>query len=304
MQQPANELLRADPLVQLVQRDNFIGWVFGIDYESAQVMTNDAWKAAAQGIPHNCFLVASSFDPDQFARSSLLDREVILLRVTGSAKLPQENDLIRTKIDHYQRQLGAFEADGVRDYDDLTLNQLQFGGLECRVLGTFYVDNGELRLGSDLESFAAASRLRVYRPRGEALSTIVNYVDPLRRAAAAAEAALLGIAQPPAPFRVGTVRYTSTIRLHRGPGEPQVEVRIQPADFLARRTAVLGMTRTGKSNMVKQTVAVVKRVADHAGTSIGQIIYDINGEYANANQQDQGALADVFPGANCSLPNA
>ncbi|MCX7754806.1 MAG: hypothetical protein N2117_06115, partial [Anaerolineales bacterium] len=28
---------------------------------------------------------------------------------------------------------------------------------------------------------------------------------------------------------------------------------------------------------------------------IGQIIYDINGEYANANQQDKGALADIYP---------
>lgn len=55
------------------------------------------------------------------------------------------------------------------------------------------------------------------------------------------------------------------------------------------------MTRTGKSNMVKQTVAVVKRVADEGGTRIGQLIYDMNGEYANANQQDHGALAEVYP---------
>jgi len=75
-----------------------------------------------------------------------------------------------------------------------------------------------------------------------------------------------------------------------------VEVSIQPSDFLARRTAVLGMTRTGKSNMVKQTVAVVKRVADTSGVPIGQIIYDINGEYANANSIDKGSLADVYQG--------
>jgi len=34
-------------------------------------------------------------------------------------------------------------------------------------------------------------------------------------------------------------------------------VRIQPTDFLSRRTAVLGMTRTGKSNTVKTTVSAV-----------------------------------------------
>jgi hypothetical protein len=35
--------------------------------------------------------------------------------------------------------------------------------------------------------------------------------------------------------------------------------------------------------------------ADEGGVSIGQIIYDINGEYANANRQDIGAIADIYP---------
>ena len=42
------------------------------------------------------------------------------------------------------------------------------------------------------------------------------------------------------------------------------------------------MTRTGKSNMIKQTVSVVKDISDTYGLKIGQLIYDINGEYANA----------------------
>jgi hypothetical protein len=47
--------------------------------------------------------------------------------------------------------------------------------------------------------------------------------------------------------------------------------------------------------MIKQLVAVVKRVADEGGINIGQIIYDVNGEYANANQQDKGSIADIYP---------
>ncbi|WP_372718045.1 helicase HerA domain-containing protein [Novipirellula sp.] len=78
-------------------------------------------------------------------------------------------------------------------------------------------------------------------------------------------------------------------------GDEQVEFNIQAVDFLARRTAVFGMTRTGKSNMVKKLVSVVKRTADQTGLKIGQIIYDLNGEYANANQQDDGAIADIYP---------
>jgi hypothetical protein len=293
--QNIDTILQHTPLVQLIQEENFVGWIYSIDYDTALVMTNDLWKTNALGIPHNCFLVAASFNPKAFASSSQEEREVILLRVISSAKLPQDDDLVRAKIDHFQRQTEVYRPEGARDYDDITRNQMQFGGLECRVLGTFYEKDNELWLGSDLESFVNAARLNVYRPRGEALKIIVNHVDPLRRQAALEEAAELGLSKPVDPFQIGTVRYTSTARLHRGDEKEMVAVCIQPSDFLARRTAVLGMTRTGKSNMVKQMVSVVKKVADEGGITIGQIIYDINGEYANANRQDKGAIADVFP---------
>jgi hypothetical protein len=258
-------------------------------------MTNDLWKYQALGIPHNCFLVATSLNPDDMANSPEEDREIILLRVIGSSKLPQDDDLVRTKIQYFQERKEIFPNES-RDIDDITQNQLQFGGLKCRVLGTFFASDGELWLGSDLESFATATRLNVYRPHGDALLTIVNYVDPVRKRNMIEDAQRLGLSGTIHPFRVGTVRYTSTDRLHRRDQRAEiVPVFVQPSDFLARRTAVLGMTRTGKSNMIKQMVAVVKKVADESNAMIGQIIYDINGEYANANQQDKGALADIYP---------
>ena len=290
-----NALMEQHPLAQIIQTENFVGWTYSIDYDKALVMTNDLWKSRASGIPHNCFLVAATFDPERFAEVGESEREVILLRVVGSARLPQHDDLVRTKIDNFQDQTDIFGTTNERGFDELTLNQLQFGGLECHVLGTFFFRDGSLWLGSDLESFFNASRLNVYRPTNDALESIVNYVDPIRKSKAAEDAVELGIVKPIEPLRIGTVRYTSTDRLHRQKDEDKVPVFIQPSDFLARRTAVLGMTRTGKSNMVKQTVAVVKRVADEGGISIGQIIYDINGEYANANQQDKGAIADIYP---------
>jgi hypothetical protein len=39
----------------------------------------------------------------------------------------------------------------------------------------------------------------------------------------------------------------------------------------------------------------VKHTSDDFNLKIGQIIYDLNGEYSNANQQDKGSLAEVFP---------
>lgn len=88
--------------------------------------------------------------------------------------------------------------------------------------------------------------------------------------------------------------------MHRRPGTPLVDVLIQPSDFLARRTAVLGMTRTGKSNTVKTTVSAVGLAALRDGIRIGQLIFDVNGEYANANHQDDGSsIADVFNNTIC-----
>ena len=255
-------LLKDDYLVQMLQKDNFVGWVYSIDYDFALVVTNDLWKAKVQGIPHNCFLIAASFNPDNYQNVPEEEREIILLRVIGTAKLPQDNDMIRTKIDNYQRQTDIFVNDLNKDFDDITKNMLQFGGLECRVLGTFFVRDNELWLGSDIESFAVAARLNVYRPKGKALETIVNYVDPIRKNKAIEDAMALGIYNPINPFNIGTVRYTSTDRLHRGSSEEKVPFFIQPSDFLARRTAVLGMTRTGKSNMIKQTVSVIKQISD------------------------------------------
>ena len=291
----ANEILSQDTLARLIQLDFFVGWTYSIDYEIALVMTNDLWKAKALGIPHNCFLIAASFDPEQFASVPEEDQEIILLRVLGSAKLPQDDDMVRTKIDYFKESKELFRVDG-RDIDDITLNELQFGGLKCRVLGTFFVSDEELWLGSDIESFSTAARLNVYRPHGDVLNTIVNYVDPIRRRDAEEAAEELGLGMNIQPFQIGTIRYTSTDRLHRR-HEKSIKVPsyVQPSDFLARRTAVLGMTRTGKSNMIKQTVSVVKRVADESGAKIGQIIYDINGEYANPNQQDEGAIGDIYP---------
>ena len=287
-----DKVFKSDPLVMLAQKNNFVGWVYGIDYEHALVMTNDLWKARVNGIPHNCFLVAATFDPERYSEAKEIDREVILLRVTGSAKLPQDDDLVRTKIDHFQDQEGSFEESAT--FDDLTLNQIQFGGLKCRILGTFYMHDNRLWLGSDIESFSLASRLRVYRPNDEALEQIINHTDPIRAEAMAKDAAELGLKKIIEPIPIGVIRYTSTDRLHRKRAMTSVRVYMQPADFLARRTAVLGMTRTGKSNMLKQTVAMVKRVSDNAGLPIGQIIFDINGEYANANQQDKGAISEVY----------
>jgi hypothetical protein len=278
--------MQTDPLAQLIQEDQFVGWVFQIDYESAAVITNDVWKTQANGIPRNCFLLATSIVTGEPAG------EVILLRVMGSAPLPVEDKLIGLKIADLKNR--AVKAIG-QEMDNLTKSEIQFSGLACRILGTFYNQNGALRLGADIESYLNAAELRVYCPKAAVLETIINYVSPERAIATAEDAQRLGFKGALPRFPIGTVRFTSTDRLHRRDAASRVVFNLNAVDFLARRTGVFGMTRTGKSNTVKQLVSVVMRTSSQCGLKIGQIIYDLNGEYANANQQDKGSIAEVYP---------
>lgn len=284
--------LAKDELLTLIQKENFVGWIYSIDYEKALVITNDLWKSNVKGIPHNSFLLATAFEPDKYGETDEVDKEVILLRVIGSCRLPQDDDMIKTKIDNYQNKTRVFNNE--TDFDSLTRNRLQFGGLECRVLGTFYMKQQELNLGSDVETFYTSLQMRVFMPTLKSLEKVVNFVDPIRKKRSFEDFKELGIQGEVSPFRIGTVRYTSTDRLHRAEEVDKVKFYIQPADFLARRTAVLGMTRTGKSNMIKQTVSVVKEISNAHNMKIGQLIFDINGEYANANKQDSGSISTIF----------
>lgn len=296
----ANQIMAStNPLIGLLgdYKQNLVGYVYSMNFNEALILTNDAWKAKVGGIPHYSFLVASAFDPEKFTDSDEIDREAILLRVLGPTNLPQDADLLRTRIEHNQRRTPEeiFTQDAHDGLDPITHSELQYGGLRCRILGTFYMEKGNLRLGSDIENFMSSTRLRVFKPRGPALEKIVNHVNPEILNKAREEAEKAGFKGLPSPIKIVTVRYTSTSRMHRGDGEPLVPVMIQPTDFLSRRTAVFGMTRTGKSNTVKTTVASVHMAAMKDGIKVGQIIFDLNGEYANANHQDDGSsIADVF----------
>jgi hypothetical protein len=267
----------------LIQDGQFVGWVYQMDYEQALILTHDEWKLRARGVPLNCFLVAAAG-----GKKTEAPREILLLRVTGPAALPLDDKAAQAKIEACQGRAADQAADTTKD-------EFQFGGLKCRVLGTFYERDGRLRLGSDIESYASAAQLAVYRPIGTALEKIVNYISPERAIAAEEEARRLGLSGELPRFPIGAVRYASTDRLHRSEGAEPATFHLNAVDFLARRTAVFGMTRTGKSNTVKQLVSVVMRTGMEHGLKIGQIIYDLNGEYANANQQDQGSIAEVYP---------
>ena len=87
--------------------------------------------------------------------------------------------------------------------------------------------------------------------------------------------------------KIGEVRYASTDRPFQEIS--RVPVEITPTDLLNQRTALFGMTRTGKSNTTKIILKSIFQLRWESNERIGQLVFDPNGEYANENIQDKGA---------------
>lgn len=292
---PLVSLLAKDPSEAATHDARRIGFTLTMDYSEALVMVHDSWRNRVEGVPHNSYLLAATFDPSKFASTPAVDRRVILLRVTGRAPIETDSEHLRAITQFFQENPDV-KSGRLEGLEPITVNKMSWTGMRCHILGTFFVgQDGQLRMGTDIEDVFATRMMLVYKPTPSALETIVNYVDPDRRKKAEEEARASGVGTP-VPFQIGTVRYTSTQHMAELGDSTKVPVYISPVDFLARRTAVFGMTRTGKSNTTKTMVSQVATTSFQTGQPIGQLIFDINGEYSNANQQDSGsAINDVFP---------
>lgn len=281
-----------------------------LDYEYAQVLVSDAWKHRVKGIPQGTFLLAFYDGEDGV-------KEAILLRALTPSKLPTDNNVVSSMIEYYKNGLdisGRAGSSRNSKLDDFTRYEFSFSGLQCRVLGAFYklkrkvVQDGEeslvenLEFGADLENFYSANNYSVYKATDQVLHKIVNQRDGSI------------IAGNENEFKIGAVRYSSSRRFQASSSD--VEVYISPQDFIGKRTALFGMTRTGKSNTVKKIIEATAEISKKAPNVIlanspselppftsegapqypvGQIIFDVNGEYANPNLQDEGtAIYELY----------
>jgi len=272
-----------DLLGSLIQKEQYVGEVFSIDYEEATVEIHDHHRKDVGGIPGLCFLIATRMGPDDTDIDyTLEDTSVILLRVMDAAPLPNDQEALRIRAEAAQRAAGeeTKHCDHAEMMDPQTHNILSFAGLKCRVVGTFFLDknaHGDLALkfGSDISNFYPNKGLKVYKPNGQALQKIVNHRDFNRDDLASAE-----------EVEVGEVRYASTNRTFQGVSD--VKVRLTPGDLLGQKTALFGITRIGKSNTTKIIAQSVFALRWSAQLRIGQVIFDPDGEYANENVQDAG----------------
>ena len=274
---------------ELIQPEQYVGDIYSISYGSALVQIHDKYRQDVGGIPSLCFLIATRLNPEtdeiDFTKE---DSSIVLLRVMDSSPLPNNAEAERIRVEVAQRVAGtSTNWDASEAMDAITANLLSFAGVKCRVVGTFFLQAGKdgsgkptlsLRFGSDLSNYYPNRGLKVYKPNATALERIVNYRDP-ERLKSEISASMV---------QIGEVRYASTNRDYQSINN--VPVSIMPGDLLSQKTALFGMTRSGKSNTTK---IIVKSVFDLryetvAPRRIGQLIFDANGEYANENTQDAG----------------
>ncbi len=86
-------------------------------------------------------------------------------------------------------------------------------------------------------------------------------------------------------FSIGKLRMTECRLPLPDKSLPNVDIYLSTDDFLGCRTAMFGKTRLGKSNVVKLIAQSILETTKESN-NVGQLIFDINGEYANDNPQD------------------
>jgi len=232
----------------------FVGYVLDIGYDTITIITSDPFKIAVGGIPRNSLLIMAP------AKFDSLPPHFTLLRVLESAPTPLSREVQQTYFELQKKSMP--------ELDVFTQSELQWGALKTAVLGMFYPHpdkTDEVEFSGDVNNFVSAHKYRVYAPCDDLLNLIVNT-----------------LVRPEGRFKIGNLRLTECRLPLPGKPSPKVEVNVSTVDFMGCRTAMFGKTRLGKSNVVK----LIAQSLIETQPNVGQLIFDINGEYANDNPQD------------------
>lgn len=296
-----NNKKAAEKFSELVQKDQYVGETYSINYETIKVVISDYFRKQVGGISSLSFLIATRVDPEkEYIDFKREDSSIILLRVLDATDTPESNEKEALRHEIARRVSGENKFwDSEDAMDHKTREFLASSALECRIIGTFYLEEAlkeakgklQLKFGCDISNFYPNKGLKVYKPNGEALEKIINYIDPETLKEHYEEY------ENNSKVRLGNVRYASTRRKHQK--IDNVPVYMYPTDLLTQKTALFGMTRTGKSNTTKiiaKSVYELRYPDSEEGEPlrIGQLIFDPNGEYANETVQDRGSLKRVW----------
>lgn len=255
--QEEKRLEAAKDLHGFLTEEQCVGDIISMDYDTAEVLIHDRLRRDVGGVPHGCLLLATRLKPDPepaaLAECDLADPQVslILLRALRSSPLPNDIEMKEARLRAGQRAAQTehnWDEGGKTDL--FTLDQMRYAGAHCRILGTFRMatdgDSWNLRFGGDIDNFYAGQGLKVYKPVGESLGRIINH----RRTQDLVST----------PVRIGIPRYAASAP-PSGADSPGYELSVR--DLVAQRTALFGMTRTGKSNTTKTNRIAGEQIARH-----------------------------------------
>lgn len=258
----------------------FVGYVLEIGYTTATIITSDAFKVLVGGIPRNSLLIMVPAEYEKYPP------HFSLLRVLETADEPLKQEKQQTYFELHKKSMP--------ELDVFTQSELQWGALKTAVLGMYYPHPDRpnaIELSGDLNNIVSAHKYLVYAPSDELLDLIINATVPQENRCS-----------------IGTLRLTECRLPLPGQTLHTVPVAISTNDFKGTRTAMFGKTRTGKSNIVKiiaESVILTTRRAltedDPRTHTVGQVIFDINGEYANDNPQDESASLATAHADDCQV---
>ena len=252
------------------ERAKQVGTVYTISYATAVVAVFDHDREQAGGLPKHAFLMAAK-EQDE-------DESFILLRIQKESRLPAaaEND---------QTRQGAIEDSGNSEpwatkMPAWVRDKMSLHGLECSVLGTFIQQpDGSYLYAEDIDNYYAVNELMVWKPDLRTLDLVVNHQHRSN-----------SIPINHANTKIGMTRFAAAERNDA----VKAEFRINPTDIMKRRTAYFGMSRSGKSNGLKIVAEIIYRLReDNPEHRVGQVIFDLSGEYAQDNYQDGKGLHRV-----------
>jgi hypothetical protein len=236
----------------------FVGYVLDIGYDTVTIITSDPFKVSVGGVPRNSLLIMVPS-----VRVDGAPPHFTLLRVLETASTPLSRETQQTYFELQKKSMP--------ELDVFTQSELQWGALKTGILGMFYphpLEKDKVEFSGDVNNFVSAHKYRVYSPDDTLLDLVVNTLVPTKNR-----------------FVIGHLRLTECRLPLPNKAQPNVSVTISTGDFLAARTAMFGKTRLGKSNVVKLIAQSILETTKQTN-SAGQLIFDINGEYANDNPQD------------------
>jgi hypothetical protein len=247
----------ANETAGMLEKLRFVGYVLEIGFDTARIITSDPFKRAVGGIPRGSFLIMV---PDNLQG---MPPHFSLLRVKDVAATPLGSQVQQTYFELHKKSMP--------ELDVWTQGELQWGAFNTTVLGMFYPDpndTNKLSFSGDVNTVVSAHRYRVYAPTDDLLKLIVN-----------------GIVRQEMQSQIGMLRPTECQLPFANVAQHKVPVNISIKDLMGFRTAMFGKTRLGKSNVVKLLADAIIKTTEST-KNIGQLIFDINGEYANDNPQD------------------